>query len=42
MIVTVGVTFNATGTMSTTGQVAFNGTDNNTANNSAAVTVGVK
>jgi hypothetical protein len=42
MVVTVGVTFHATGTMSTTGQATFNGTDNNTANNSAAITVGVK
>jgi uncharacterized repeat protein (TIGR01451 family) len=42
LVVTVGVTFNTTGTMSTTGQVTFNGTDNNTANNSAAVTIGIK
>ena len=42
MVVTVGVAFNTTGTMSTTGQVTFNGTDNNTANNSAAITIGVK
>jgi uncharacterized repeat protein (TIGR01451 family) len=42
MVITVGVTFNTTGTMSTTGQVTFNGVDNNTANNSAAITVGVK
>jgi hypothetical protein len=41
MVVTVGETFNATGTTSTMGQVTFNGTDN-TANNSAAITVGVK
>ena len=42
MLVTVNVTFNAVGSMSTTGQVAFNGTDNNPANNSASVTIGVK
>lgn len=42
MIVTVNVTFNATGTMSTTGQATFSGTDNNLANNSATITVGVK
>jgi uncharacterized repeat protein (TIGR01451 family) len=42
MIVTVSVTFNATGTMSTTGQVTFNGTDNNPANNSTSITIGVK
>ena len=42
MIVTVNVTFNATGTMSTTGQATFNGTDNNPANNSASITIGVK
>jgi uncharacterized repeat protein (TIGR01451 family) len=42
MIVTVNVTFNVVGTMSTTGQAAFNGTDNNPANNSASITIGVK
>ena len=42
MIVTVNVTFNATGTMSTTGQVTFNGTDNNPTNNSASMAIGVK
>jgi hypothetical protein len=42
MIVTVNVTFNATGTMSTTGQATFSGTDNNPANNSASITIGVK
>lgn len=42
MIVTVNVTFNATGTMSTTGQVTFNGNDNNSANNSASITIGVR
>jgi hypothetical protein len=42
MIVTVNATFNATGTMSTTGQATFNGTDNNPANNSASITIGVK
>jgi len=42
MIVTVNVTFNAVGTMSTTGQATFNGTDNNPANNSASITIGVK
>jgi hypothetical protein len=42
MIVTVSVTFNATGTMSTTGQATFSGTDNNPANNSASITIGVK
>jgi uncharacterized repeat protein (TIGR01451 family) len=42
MVVTVNVTFNATGTMSTTGQVTFNGTDNNPANNTASVVVGVR
>jgi uncharacterized repeat protein (TIGR01451 family) len=42
MLVTVNVTFNAIGTMSTTGQATFNGTDNNPANNSASVTIGVK
>ena len=42
MLVTVNVTFNAVGSMSTTGQVTFNGTDNNPANNSASVSIGVK
>jgi uncharacterized repeat protein (TIGR01451 family) len=42
MVVTVNVTFNGTGTMSTTGQATFNGTDNNPANNSASITIGVK
>lgn len=42
MIVTVNVTFNATGTMSTSGQVTFNGTDNNPANNQTSITIGVK
>jgi hypothetical protein len=42
MLVTVTVTFNATGTMSTTGQVKFTGNDNNPANNSASITIGVK
>jgi len=42
MIVTVNVTFNATGAMSTTGQATFSGTDNNPANNSASITIGVK
>jgi hypothetical protein len=42
MIVTVNVTFNATGTMSTMGQATFNGTDNNLANNSSSVVVGVR
>lgn len=42
MVVTVGVMFNTTGTMSTTGQATFNGTDNNPANNSAVITIGVK
>jgi len=42
MIVTVQVTFTATGTMQTTGQVNFAGTDNNPANNSASITIGVK
>jgi hypothetical protein len=41
-LVTVSVTFNATGTMSTTAQAIFNGTDNNPANNSASITIGVK
>jgi hypothetical protein len=42
IVVTVNVTFNTSGTMSTTGQVTFNGTDNNPANNSASITIGVK
>jgi len=42
MIVTVNVSFNAAGSMSTTGQATFNGTDNNPANNSASITIGVK
>jgi len=42
MLVTVNVTFNATGTMSTTGNVKFTGNDNNPGNNSASITIGVK
>jgi uncharacterized repeat protein (TIGR01451 family) len=42
MLVVVNVTFNATGTMSTTGEVKFDGKDNNPANNSASITIGVK
>jgi Domain of unknown function DUF11/Fibronectin type III domain len=42
MIVTVIVGFNASGPMTTTGRVDFAGTDNNAANNSASITVGVK
>lgn len=42
MIVTVTVTFNSVGSMSTSGQASFAGTDNNPANNSASVTIGVK
>lgn len=42
MVVTVIVGFNASGSMATTGRVDFAGTDNNTANNSASITVGVK
>jgi uncharacterized repeat protein (TIGR01451 family) len=42
MIVTVTVTFNATGNLQTSGTATFNGTDNNPANNSASITVGVK
>ena len=42
MIITVTVTFNATGTVSTTGNATFNGTDNNPTNNTASITVGVK
>lgn len=42
MIVTVNVTFNATRTMSTSGQATFNGTDNNPANNQTSLTLGVK
>ena len=41
-VVTVFVTFTSTGTMSTTGQATFNGTDTNPANNSFTVTIGVK
>jgi hypothetical protein len=42
MIVTVVVGFNATGLMVTTGGVKFDGNDNNPANNSASITIGVK
>ena len=43
MVVTVIVGFNASGPMTTTGRVDFNGgTDNNPANNSASITIGVK
>jgi uncharacterized repeat protein (TIGR01451 family) len=42
MIVTVTVTFNATGSMTTTGQASFDGTDNNPANNQSSIVVGVK
>lgn len=42
MIVTVTVIFNSVGSMSTSGQASFAGTDNNPANNSASVTIGVK
>ena len=41
-VVTVFVTFNATGTMSTSGHASFNGTDTNPGNNSFTVTIGVK
>jgi hypothetical protein len=40
--VTVTVTFNATGSMTTTGQASFDGTDNNPANNQSSIVVGVK
>src|SRR5262249_17404231 len=40
MVVTVTVGFNASGPMTTTGHVEFTGTDNNTANNSASITIG--
>jgi uncharacterized repeat protein (TIGR01451 family) len=42
MIVTVNVTFNATGPMVTTGGVTFSGNDNNPSNNSASITIAVK
>lgn len=42
MLVTVNVTFNTTGTMTTTGSANFTGTDTNPANNSFSVTIGVK
>ena len=38
--VTVG--FNASGPMTTTGHVGFAGTDNNSANDTALITIGVK
>jgi hypothetical protein len=41
-IVTVTVTFNGTGTMSTTGHVSFSGKDNNPNNDTASITIGVK
>jgi uncharacterized repeat protein (TIGR01451 family) len=42
MVVTVIVGFNASGSMATTGRVDFAGQDNNPANNSASITIGVK
>ena len=42
MVVTVIVGFNASGPMTTTGHVSFAGTDNNSANDTALINIGVK
>jgi len=42
MVVTVTVGFNASGPMTTTGHVSFAGNDNNSANDTALITIGVK
>ena len=42
MVVTVIVGFNASGSITTTGRVDFAGADNNPANNSTSITIGVK